>query len=160
MVVETFTDLVNAVVKKTIAFTVGTIKTVDEAEMTCVVTPEDGGQDIEDIPLRIMRYPNAIGFTIIPVINTEVIVAWLGERRPVIFRIHEWDKVIIQDEDGHGIIIKKGEILLGVEASAIHPVAWGDIVMDYFGSVRTAILGLGGALGPPPSMSSTKVKVS
>ena len=96
MALETFSDLVNAVVKKKVAFTVGTIKTVDEAEMTCVVTPDDEGEDIEDVPLRIMRYPNSIGFTVVPVINTEVIVVWLGERRPVIFRVHEWDKVIIR----------------------------------------------------------------
>ena len=115
MALETFTDLINAVVKQTIVFSVGTVKTVDEAEMTCVVTPEDKGEDIEDVPLRIMRYADAIGFSVIPVINTEVIVAWLRPQRPIIFRVHEWNKIIIQNKEGHGIIINPGNIILGIE---------------------------------------------
>jgi len=160
MVLETFTDLINAVVKMKNVFTVGTIKSVNEAEMTCVVTPEDEGEDIEDVPLRIMRYANAVGFTVVPVINTEAVVLWLEEQRPLIFRVHEWDKIIVQNEQGHGLIIRSGELLLGVEARATHPVAWGDVLTTYLNTMRTVIIGLGGALGPIPTISSTEVKTS
>ena len=115
---DTFTDIVNAVMKKSPAFTVGTVFTVDEAEMTCVVTPESGGENVEDVPLRIMRYANAVGFTAIPAVGTEVIIAWLDNRRPVIFRVHEWAKIVIQNKDGHGILINPGDIILGVSAEA------------------------------------------
>lgn len=127
MPLETFSDLINAVVKKTVAFTVGTVKTVDEAEMTCVVTPDDEGEDIEDVSLRIMRYPDAVGFTVVPVINTEVIVAWLSERRPVVFRVQEWDKVVIQNKEGHGIIINPGNIILGIEKDSQPGVLGNDL---------------------------------
>jgi len=160
MPVETFSDLINAVVKKDAVFTVGTVKTVDEAEMTCVVTPEDGGQDIEDVPLRVMRYADAVGVTVVPVIETPAIVVWLGPRRPVIFRVHEWDKVVIQNKDGHGVIVKKGGVLLGLEAGATHPVAWGDIIATYLTQIQVAVNGLGGALPAPPPISSAEVKVS
>ena len=160
MALETFSELVNAVAKIPDVFTVGTVFTVDEAEMTCVVTPEDGGQDVEDVPLRVMRYADAVGFSIVPVVGTEVIVAWLDKSRPVIFRVHAWDKVVIQNKDGHGVIVKKGGVLLGIEAGATHPVAWGDVLTTYLGQMRTVINGLGGALGPVPAVSSAEVKVS
>lgn len=118
MALETFSDLVNAVAKQKDVFTVGTVFTVDEAEMTCVVTPEDGGQDIEDVPLRVMRYADAVGFSIVPVVGTEVIVVWLDKSRPVIFRVHEWDKIVILNKDGHGIVINSGDIVLGISAKA------------------------------------------
>jgi len=118
MALETFSELVNAVAKIPEVFTVGTIFTVDEAEMMCVVTPEDGGQNVEDVPLRVMRYADAIGFSIVPVVGTAVIVAWLDKSRPVIFRVHAWDKVVIQNKDGHGILINPGDVVLGVSAKA------------------------------------------
>jgi len=160
MPTDTFTEMINAVIKKDPLFTVGTVKTVDEAEMTCTVTPEDGGQDIEDVPLRIMRYADSVGFTAVPVLNTEAIVLWLGPQRPVIFRVHEWDKVIIQNKDGHGVIVKKGGVLLGLEAGATHPVAWGDVIATYLAQIQVEVNLLGGALAAPPTVSSAEVKTS
>lgn len=165
---DTFTEMVNAVVKQKDAFTVGTIFSVDEAEMTCVVTPEDGGQNIEDVPLRIMRYADAVGFSIVPVVGTEVIVAWLDKLRPVIFRIHEWDKIVIQNAEGHGAIVKAGEVLLGVEASATHPVAWGDAIASHLAAFKAAydahthggMVPVPGPSPTPPNISSAEVKVS
>jgi hypothetical protein len=125
MALETFTDLINAVTKKDPVFTVGTVKAIDEAEMVCTVTPEDGGEDIEDVPLRIMRYADSVGFTTVPVLNTEAIVLWLGPQRPVIFRVHEWDRVIIQNKEGHGIIIKPGSVIIGIEEES-EPAVLGD----------------------------------
>lgn len=160
MPLETLADIINAAVKKDVVFTVGTVKSVDEAEMTCVVTPEDKGEDIEDVPLRIMRYADGVGFSIVPKAGTETIVLWLDEHRPSIFRVHEWDKIIVQNKEGHGLIIRSGELLLGVEVGATHPVAWGDALTPYLNQIRTAILGLGGALAPVPTISSAEVKTS
>ena len=125
MALDTFSDLVNAVAKIPDVFTVGTAFTVNEAEMTCVVTPEDGGQNIEDVPLRVMRYADAVGFSIVPVVGTAVIVAWLDKSRPVIFRVHAWDKIVILNKDGHGIVINSSDIVLGISAEA-EPAVLGD----------------------------------
>lgn len=160
MALDTFADLVKAVADIKDVFTVGTVKSIDESEMTCVVTPEDEGQDIEDVPLRIMRYADSVGFTIVPVINTEVVVAWLDKHRPLIFRVHEWDELIAQNKEGHGLIIRSGELLLGVESGATHPVAWGDVLATYLNTMRTAITGHGIALDPVPSFNSVEVKTS
>ncbi len=62
-----------------------------------------------------MRHPNAVGFTVIPVDQTEAIVMWLGPHRPTIFRVHAWNKVVIQNDKGHGIIINPANIILGIE---------------------------------------------
>jgi hypothetical protein len=158
--VETFTDLINAVVDKRDVFTVGTVTSVDEAEMTWTVTPEGEGQDIEDVPLRIMRYADAVGFTVIPAVGTEAIVLWLGRGRPLIFRVHKWDKIIVQNKEGHGLIIESGEVLLGVESRATHPVAWADTLATYLTTMQAVIVGLGGVLGPVPNIASAEVKVS
>jgi len=174
MALETFSDLVNAVAKIPDVFTVGTAFTVNEAEMTCVVTPEDGGQDIEDVPLRVMRYADAVGFSIVPVVGTEVIVVWLDKSRPVIFRVHEWDKIVIQNKDGHGILINSGDIVLGISAKA-EPAVLGNKLEQRLSALEGAfnyhlhggvVVG-GGTTGGPsftvtgePEVRTWRVKVS
>ena len=153
---DTFTEMINAVVKKDPVFTVGKVKTVNEAEMTCIVTPEDGGQDIEDVPLRIMRYPNAVGVTVVPVIETPAIVLWLGPRRPTIFRVQEWDKILILNKQGHGITVKSGVIILGVEKES-EPAVLGDQLAQRISALEGAFnyhahagvtVGAGNTAGP------------
>ena len=109
----TFTELVQAVQKHPKMFTVGTITGVDEGTMSCTIKPEDGGEVVDKVPIRVMRHGNQIGFSVVPKVGTEVIVMWLDEYRPTIFQVHEWDKVIVKDKSDVGMVVKGDEIWVG-----------------------------------------------
>jgi len=160
MALETLSDIVNTLAKVEKIFTVGTVAAVNEAEMTCTVTPEDGGEDIADVPLRIMSYAGAVGLAVIPVVGTEVVVAWLDRLRPLVFRVQEWDKVVLRNEAKMGITVKNDSVVLGNHATATHPVAWGDALATYLIQIQAAVNGLGGALPAPPRVSSAEVRTS
>ena len=133
----TFTEYVRAVQNNPEIFTIGKVTAINEADMTCTVTPEDGGENIEDIPLRIMRHPDAVGFTVIPVDQTEAIVMWLGPHRPTIFRVHAWNKVVIQNDKGHGIIINPANVILGIEEES-EPAVLGDQLAQRIAALESA----------------------
>jgi hypothetical protein len=111
----TFTELVQAVQKHPKLFTVGTVTYVDEDTMSCKITPEDGGEAVDNVPIRVMRHANEIGFSVVPKVGTEVIVMWLDEYRPTIFQVHEWDKVIVKNKGDVGMVIKGDKIWVGKE---------------------------------------------
>jgi hypothetical protein len=107
--------LVQAVQQHPKLFTVGTVTAVDEGTMSCKITPEDGGEVVDNVPIRVMRHGNQIGFSVVPKVNTEVIVMWLDEYRPTIFQIHEWDKVIVKNKGDVGMVIEGDEIWVGTD---------------------------------------------
>jgi hypothetical protein len=94
-------------------FTVGTITDVDEPTMSCTIKPEDGGEVVKNVPIRVMRYANQIGFSVVPRVGTEVIVMWLDEYRPTIFQIHEWEKVVVKNKSDVGMVVQGNEIWVG-----------------------------------------------
>ncbi|MEE9456751.1 MAG: hypothetical protein V3W11_06345 [bacterium] len=165
----TFTELVQAVQNHPKLFTVGTVTAVDEGTMSCKITPEDGGEVVDKVPIRVMRHANQIGFSVVPKVGTEVIVMWLDEYRPTIFQIHEWAKVVVLDKSGIGFTIENGIIRLGKEKVKKHPVAWGEVLEKYLDkdeidptkSLLTWLaIKLGATPPAPPKFTSDEVKVS
>jgi hypothetical protein len=150
--------LVQAVQKHPKMFTVGTITDVDEPTMSCTIKPEDGGEVVDKVPIRVMRHANEIGFSVVPKVGTEVIVMWLDEYRPTIFQIHEWEKIIVLDGSEIGVKIENGVVHLGKGNSAEHPVAWGDDLWDFLDEFRTwAISHTHGNGTPGPGPTTTPV---
>jgi hypothetical protein len=132
---DSFTEIVNAVVKLPSIFTVGTVEAIDEGALSVDVLPDGDGEMIKNVPIRVMRFSDTIGVTTIPSLKTEAIVIWLG-KRPTLFKAQEWSKILVHDEDGFGITIEaKGELKVGVEGDATHPVAFGDDVKSYLESL-------------------------
>jgi|GEM_PF-1895492 len=158
---SSFRDIINSVVDFPELFTVGTVAAVDEATYSCDVQPDDGGPLVKDVPLRVRRDNNKIGVTIVPALNTPIIIMWVDTQRPTVFQVQKWAKVIIQDESGLGFVITASDkIKAGIEDRAIHPVAWGDAVASYFSKIHTAITGLHGTLDEPPNVESGEVFTS
>lgn len=81
----------------------GSIKSVNESERTCIVTPSDGGPDILDVSLEADytedTSTNPKGFFLVPKVGSLVIVSFLDKTEGYISAWTEIDKVIsIQEE--------------------------------------------------------------
>jgi hypothetical protein len=136
-------------------FTTGTVQSVDEATMSVDVLPDDGGEVIRDVPLRVMRYERAVGFVAIPKKKTEVIIAWLAPNRPTVFQAEEWKKLVCVNAENFGWTIMDGafsagtpkfglrttdkKVTLGDHENASHPVAQGDNVESRLQDLETAV---------------------
>ena len=159
---QTLAEIVKAVAPQAPAFLRGTVRSVNKGEMTCVVRPETGGEDFADVPLRVTRVADDVGFIVIPRVGAAVVLLLLDEYRAVVASVQEWDEIIIKHGDKTtGAIFRSGEVLLGNLNRANYRVVRGEELNTYLLAIQTAIIGLGGAIGPPPDfIYSSEVKVS
>lgn len=124
-----------------VGYTVGTVASIDMDTLSCTVDPEDGGEPIRNIPLRITRPSDTYGVTIIPKLGTEAIVVWLDRKgsellRPKILEVQKWDKIIIHDDRGFGLTITaQGDVKIGSEADATHPLVYGDTLTEFLNAL-------------------------
>lgn len=135
---SSFRDIINSAVDFPELFTVGTVDAVDESTYSCDVQPDDDGPLIMDVPLRVRRDNNKVGVTIVPALNTPIIIMWVDTQRPTVFQVQKWAKIVIQDESGLGFVITASDrIKAGIEGRATHPVGWGDIISAQFDALKS-----------------------
>lgn len=158
-------------------FVTGKVAAVDEATYSIDVTPDDGGQVIKNVPLRVMRHADSTGVIAVPAVGTEVVVAWLDANRPTVVAVQEWAKLIMLTPEGFGIVVTD-IIKLGTEAAATQAAVRGDDLKAYLDADRVwkashthgdpPTTGVPTTVGPPPAIPlpvvpatllSTKVKL-
>lgn len=155
---SSFKEIINSVVNFPELFTVGTVDAVDEATYSCDVQPEDGGTLIKDVPLRVRRDNNKVGVTIVPALDTPIIIMWIDTQRPTVFQVQEWAKIIIQDASGLGFVITAADrIRGGIEGRATHGVGWGDIIKAHLEADKAWKDAHTHGLGPGPDTNSPTV---
>jgi hypothetical protein len=163
---RTFAEIINSVVEKPDIFVTGTVTAVDEGTLSCEVAPDDGGEHIRNAALRVMRYQNDAGFTIVPKVGTEVIVGWLAPNRPTVIQVQEWAKVLCLTTAGFGLAVEETKVRLGKRINASHYVPWGDKVEERIANLENTFDnhvhtgGTGGTdpTGKPTSTASTQPK--
>jgi hypothetical protein len=147
----TFGEMVAAVTPKPKMFTVGTVAAVNEGEALMTVAPEDGGQEIVDVPLRIMRNADGAGVIVIPKVGTQVVVAWLGEHRATLLKCQEWTKILIQTPAKFGMVVDAADVVtIGRQNDATHPVAWGDTLAVHLAALQAYLDAQIGVPSPVP----------
>jgi len=145
---RTLAEIVKTVAPPPVVFTTGTVKAVDEATLSVDVTPDDGGEVIANVPLRVMRYQNQTGVAVVPKVGTEVVVEWLDKHRPRVAAAQEWTKIIMLTAQGFGVIISD-VIAMGDQNQAKHPVPWGDTLATFLNSFRSWAATHDHGAGPP-----------
>lgn len=141
-------------------FVTGKVAAVDEATYSIDVTPDDGGQIIKNIPLRVMRHADNTGVIAVPSVGTEVVVAWLDANRPTVVAVQEWAKLIMLTPAGFGVAITD-LVQLGLREAAIHPVAWGDNIETHLIALQAYLdLNVGVPSPVPPDVYGEGVQTS
>lgn len=78
---------------------IATVESVDEITFSCNVVQEKEEIPIENVPLRVMRLNDELGFTVVPKVGTFVVVGLINGR-PTILKVQEWDRIYLEKESG------------------------------------------------------------
>lgn len=139
---------------------VGTVAAVDEARGTCDVTPEDGGEVVKGVSLRMLvAAESPAGLFGVPQQGSPCICAHADGRYKLVYA-QKLTKIYAVTAAGFGLAVDgvTDKMYLGKAAGAIHPAVKGDVLLSYLTSLAAWLTAKLGAPAPqPPSFNSTKV---
>jgi hypothetical protein len=134
----------------------GTVKSVDESDFTCVVTPSRGGPDFEDVRLKVAIDENDAGIVCIPDLNSEVVISCLfnNEHAYYVTRFSKIKKWHLKTVSGRSFEIT-GEGKIKINGDQYGGIPKSDKISAFMADMITAIgagfsaVGIGGAANGP-----------
>lgn len=115
--------LIRLILKTIPASITGTVKSVDESDHTCVISPSSGGSDYEGVRLNAVVNDSSLGLVCIPQLNSEVVISPLFNNEHAYFvsrfsTVDKWHLNTVSngviDLDANGNIILNATTFGGV----------------------------------------------
>ena len=134
-------DLVKGLIDVPTQVITGKVKEVDEANMLCVINPDEEGADYNNVRLRAQDNEKDTGFILVPKVNSSVAIARLYNDSDTFFVVltSEVEKIVIKGEKLALIINveNNGGIDLNFDTNKVKiKITGSDILIDTVGEVK------------------------